>query len=343
MKKIGTVALIAIMLSSIIAVGYAAPKPETAEGEEVGLLYGCGSPTTSSFYVVHARINDLASEVQDVNSTMVNVAGSVAGAVEMYKGNLDWGGAGGLIIWYESLKGIGKFEGNKQENTLRVLFLTLDMLAPVCVRKDASIDSIQDLEGKKFSWGYPGSTTQIITERSLTALGVEIDPFVGSLSDTVAAIKDRRAVGYTKSVNGHNLDASMKDIQTSTAITFVGFTEEEVNKVQKKYPYITFKKLPAGWFKELPDLGDIYSLYIPLVTMARMDMSEDVAYTITKHIIENWQQLVDLYSGMSNVDPLDTPKVCASMDKVYLHPGSLRYFREQGVEIPSSVVPPEMK
>ena len=63
------------------------------------------------------------------------------------------------------------------------------------------------------------------------------------------------------------------------------------------------------------------------------DMSDDVAYSLTKAMFEN---LDDAHSVSDGLAPLTAENAFVSL-KARLHPGAIRYYEEIGVSVPDSL------
>jgi len=319
-------------------------KPvEPVEPAEYRLLYGCGTQPTSGAYPLHLAINEVGNSTEGISSTLIVMGGSEAAATAIYAGEIDWGGTWGLSLFYESTRGLGKWEGNKQPNILRVLVRSTRLQPPIVVREDSGVTCVADLEGKKFSWGTPGSTTQTMCEKSFEALGIEIDPFGGGIADTVAAMKDGRIVGFIKNSPNPSLDSMILDVMATTPIRLIGFTDDEADKVQAKFSIVQFKKVPAGFYKQLPELEAFNVVSQLLALGCSTEMPEEAGYKLTKALVEEWDYMCQVWPSWTIIDPLTTAEEISTMEGVYLHAGSARYFREVGVDVPESVIPPEMK
>lgn len=315
----------------------------SAQSDEIKLRYGSGSPPTSSGYPGHMKVNELVDSLEGVSSTFVGIGASEAAARGIYDGDLDWGGFWGLNVYYESTNGLGKWKGEKRPNILRSLCATYKMQNLIVIRENSGINSIYDLDGKEFSMGIPGSTGENLCSLVFEALGIHIKPFIGSLADAVSAFQDGRIVGFLKDSPVPSLDSSILDAMTSVPISILSFTEEEKAIVNEKYPYIAFNDIPAGYYIQLPELGEANAIGGPLGIGIHKDIPDDVVYKMIEVLVNNWELLGKAWGGFTTADPLDTPQAISVMENVFLHPGALRYFKDKGVTIPDSVIPPEMK
>ena len=76
------------------------------------------------------------------------------------------------------------------------------------------------------------------------------------------------------------------------------------------------------------------SAYVMFVGVNK-DMSDDVAYQLTKAMFEN---LDDAHSVNSGLKPLTLENAFVSLN-AKLHPGAIKYFEEMGVSVPADLRP----
>jgi TRAP-type uncharacterized transport system substrate-binding protein len=70
------------------------------------------------------------------------------------------------------------------------------------------------------------------------------------------------------------------------------------------------------------------------------DMDEDLAYRLTKLILDNVEEL---WASNGAMDKVTAEGLTSGWSRPYLHPGAIRYFEEKGIEIPEGAYPPEYK
>jgi len=341
-KKILTLVLVVVAIASLILAGCVGPTPAPEE-KEVHLVFGSGSKPTSSYFPFHATTSQLVDAASGVRATLTITAGSVGGAMQILRGeDVDIAGGIGLAVMYQMTHGLGKWEGEPLPNDLRVLFTYLTGFCPVVVRADSGVDSIADLDGRVYGLGFPGSSSETLFVAAFDVLGYDVETYPGSYKDAVEDIKDNRMIGYAKVTPSNSLDAALLEVMVANPLKIIGFTDAEVGKITSEIAYVSFREMPAGFYGiEHPAIS---VMEMPMVWVCHKDMSEDVAYAITKSVVEGWEEkLHKVFPNMANDDPLDTPSYAAKVEGVFVHPGSLRYFQEMGVEIPESAIPPEMK
>jgi len=343
------VVLVLVILLALALFSQAKGQEEIVgeEGKEVSqalptqILYGSSAKQASSWFPAHVKMAELGDRgMEGTSVTVVFPGGSVIATQTVFDGEQHVAG-GSMLALYEAFHGLGRWEGKPLSNRVRVLYYYTDCPNPIAVRADKGIASVSDLKGGKVFLGYPGSTTHAQHLLAFDALGIDYEEYVGSLSDAVPAFKDRRIDAYIKSTNGHGIDATHRDILTTTPLKFIGFTNSEVDKIQKKYERVKFIDFPVDWYDDFPMEEPIKIVNYALIVIARDDFPEELAYQWTKSVVENWDEVGEVFPGAAAITPLDTPNLL--LPEVYMHSGSIRYMRERGITIPQSAVPPEMK
>jgi len=315
-----------------------------AISQEIRLVFALGTTPISGDYPGQVKYAELGIKgIPGATITVISPGGSEAVMAALTNYEADAGMCGATA--YSYVHHTGSWEGQSNPNNIRVLNIRDIAYNPIAVRADSDIYQISDLEGKKVFFGWPGTSCQANTRAAIVeALGIKVDEYVGSLSDGVQAMKDGRIVAFTKTLAGNRLDATHIDIMTTKPLRFIGFNWEELKKIQSKFPWLGYAELPKGWFPSMPPDQEAFIVNnITRMVMCRDDFPEEYAYNWAKSIVENWGEIVALAPSQEAVDPLDCPKLVSTIDQIYLHPGAIRYYREMGIEIPESVIPPEMK
>lgn len=306
----------------------------TGEGLAQKKLLAMGSTQSSSshyaYFVAVAKI--MNTHVPEVNINVVETGASVDNINRIKKGQLDLGMTT-IHLQYQAYHGMGPWKDNAIKDQY-VLWVYQPAPQNFVVREDSGVKSVYDLPGKTFNPGMRGSATEKTAEAILDALGVTPNFYRGGTEDTVAAIKDRRVVGYVKSGAGvKSLDASTLDIATFAPIRLLGFTDQDIAKVQAKYPYLSPVTVPKGIYKDTPD-HKTFAMLIGVV--ASKNLSEDLVYKMVKAAHENFADQVAAYPSIKgeNLSAL-TLDTCT----VPLHPGAIKYYKEKGLKIPEPLIP----
>jgi uncharacterized protein len=297
-------------------------------------LLAMGSTQSSSshyaYFVAVAKI--LNTYVPEVNINVVETGASVDNINRIKKGQLDLGMTT-IHLQYQAYHGMGPWKDNPIKDQY-VLWVYQPAPQNFVVREDSGVKSVYDLTGKAFNPGMRGSATEKTVEEILAALAVTPNFYRGGTDDTVASIKDKRIVGYAKSGAGvKTLDASSLDIATFTPIRLIGFTDQDIAKVQAKYPYLSPVTVPKGIYKDSP----AYKTFAMLIgVVASKSLPEDLVYKMVKASHEHFADQVAAYPSIKG-DNL--PELTLETCTVPLHPGAIKFYRELGLKVPENLIP----
>lgn len=201
--------------------------------------------------------------------------------------------------------------------------------------KDNNITSLAQINEKKIPvrviTNPVGSLAEFNTRQVLEAYGLSYDAIksnggtVELTSNDVIKSKfqngtaDLHILAMTK---GHPVITEM-GLQTDITVMPM---EDNIREWFKQYGY-TQEVFPKGEFKEQNQ--DVNTVGFVAGYITHKDMSDDVAYAITKAVVENKETLV---SGHSSVEDFD-PKKAAQPDMlgIPIHPGAERYYKEAGI------------
>src|SRR5690606_33656434 len=194
----------------------------------------------------------------------------------------------------------------------------------IVASKDSGIKTLADLKGKRLSVGAPKSGTELNARAILEAAGLGYDdlgkveylPF----AESVELMKNRQLDATLQSA-GLGV-ASIRDLAASVDITVVEIPADVVEKVGA--PYIA-GTIPAGTYNG--QAGDVPTAAVVNLLVTRSDVSDDLAYAMTKTIYENLDQLAAAHSAAKAIKIDDA---LAGMP-VPLHPGAERFFKEKGL------------
>lgn len=236
---------------------------------------------------------------------------------------------------FHAIKGIAEFDKPLE---VRTLFEMYPHFFHVVTLQEYPIKTMNDLKGKKVSVGAPGSGTEVMARQVLEALGItynDFNVFRLSFSENTEALRDKVIDVGIWSVGPPT--SSVMDLATTHKIRLIGFTDEELAKVQEKHPYYATMELPAGTYQ-----GVDYAVKAPSVwntVVVSKNMAEDLAYQIIKAVYEHVDEIIQVYPGAKYT----TPDATLQNAVAPLHPGVVKYMKEINKQVPAELLPPEMK
>jgi hypothetical protein len=272
--------------------------------------------------------NILGKEIKDVSATAQVTGGSVANLQLISTGKADLCFSQVDAAW-DAINGKGKFPKKLPVRALVVMYP--NHMHAVTV-EGTGIDKIEDMKGKRVSTGSPGSATEVYAVRVLEAAG---------LSDTKDITKER--LGVAESVN------ALKDKKISAffwvgglptaAVTDLAATPNtKVNildiahltpKMNAKYgPLYAEATIPASTYKGMTK--DAKNNTVWNIMAVDAGMSDDLAYQLTKTMLEKRQDLALVHKEALNIKP---EWQTSNRAGIPWHPGALKYFKEKGLKV----------
>jgi len=190
---------------------------------------------------------------------------------------------------------------------------------------DSGIKTLADLKGKRISVGAPKSGTELNARAILKAAGltyadfskVEYLPF----GESVELMKNRQ-LDVTLQSAGLGV-SSLRDLATSIKIVVVPVPADVVKKVGD--PAYVDAVIPAKTYEGQDT--DVATASIQNFLVTNDGVSNEVAYTMTKSLFDNLDQLVAAHTAAKAITRENAIKSLPAP----LHPGAAKYYKEVGL------------
>lgn len=322
----------------IAALGLALTVPAWGQSTTF-ITIGSGS-TSGLYYPTAVGIARIVSEA-DVNlrANARSTGASVFNANAIGEGSLQMGMMQNNIAYY-AYNGVEvkAFEGNTIENLRGMISLYPESIH-ILARTDADIDSVADFAGKRVYVGDVGSGTEADARNIMNAYGVSFDdlrsPVRGSAGDAVGLLRDGEidAMFYTVGLGS----AAITEAAQTTPITILSIEGEQMQQLREEFTFYTPFDIPGGTYPGVDQDAQTITLQAMLGVSA--ELSEDDVYTFMNTV---WNEnLETFYEDVQNPNLDKYFKVEEGLKgmPIPLHPGAIRFFEEQGVEIPDDLRP----
>ena len=211
------------------------------------------------------------------------------------------------------------------------------------VRTDSGVKTWSDLAGKRFSPGIPGSAAATYVERFNDILKTNINLVPMALGDAINALKENRIVGVQKSSGLYAIDAALIEVNMSTPLSAVGFTQAQVTEIQNSMPYLSFVETKRGGIKELPETGPFFEEAAIAGGVATTKISQEIGYQIVKAYFAGLEDINNAYGPSRGWDPIADYFKYAGVESLPAHAGLVQFAKERGVDVPARLIPPEYK
>ena len=322
MKKINVIPMgkkiaAATLLGMLSVPSFAAEFVTIGTGGVTGTYYPTGG-------AICRLVNQYKKETK-IRCSVESTGGSVYNINTIKNGELDFGIVQSDIV-YQASKGEGAYEGAAIPKLKSVMAIYPELLTLV-TKKDANINKLVDVKGKRINLGNPGSGNEATALTLFDASGIKKEDlsFAGALkaSEMPDALRDDKIDGYFYMV-GHPT-ANIKDASTSLDVKIVPIEGANVDSLIKKYPYFAKSNVPGGIYKGNDEPIPTFGVKAVLVTSD--DVSVNAVYTVVKAILENFDEFKKLHPAYADItkesllDGLSAP----------LHEGAKKYFQEAGL------------
>ncbi|MFK2913696.1 MULTISPECIES: TAXI family TRAP transporter solute-binding subunit [Pseudomonas] len=208
---------------------------------------------------------------------------------------------------------------------LRAIAGTYPNYIQIVASKESGITSLSDLKGKRISVGAPKSGTELNARAIFKAAGltyqdmgkVEYLPY----AESVELIKNRQ-LDATLQSSGLG-QAAIRDLAATLPVVFVPIPADVVTRIgNNAYQPAT---IPANTYDG--QNADVSTAAINNILVTRADISDELAYQMTKLIFENLPRLVTAHAAAKDIQPENAAKNLP----IPLHPGAERYFKEKNL------------
>ncbi|WP_338728665.1 TAXI family TRAP transporter solute-binding subunit [Haladaptatus sp. DJG-WS-42] len=290
------------------------------DGEQQFVTIGTGGTGGVYFPLGGGMADILNNNMESVEATAESTGASVENCRLVADGEMTMALALGNAVLL-AVNGEGDFD---ESLDLKAAFGAYQNSTQVITTKDSGIETIPDMEGKTISVGAPGSGTEVIAKELLGWYDLtydDIDAQRLSFSETATAIQDGQvdagfwSVAYPAS--------SIQNLASQRDIAFVQFPDEDLDQITSEYDYYAKGTIPAGTYDGVDE-----DVSVPGVTntmVVQSDMSEDLAYELTKTIFEHLDKLAEVHPAANQFEGT------ARAAPIELHSGSKKYFDEAGL------------
>jgi len=336
MKRSTKHILLSVLLVGMLLVAAACGQGQTGDNGEVegkedwprGLTIGTGS--IGGIY--HAWAGGWANILQGPIGIPMSIevtAGGVDNVRLVESGDVDIGLAADGIV-YAGLKGTEWANGEVHSN-VRTMFVMYPGYFQLHALTETGIKSIHDLEGKNFAPGPAGSSADTYWRSVLNFFGINANIMNMGYADATDQMRDGliHVIGLAPTGVPH---PSTAEICTTHDVTVFGIEKEDIEKLQREFPYMQLGQIPAGVYEGHDEDADTVMLWN--VFVVHKDLPESLVYELVKLTFENHEALVSAHSSAR-----DTLAENVKYLTVPLHKGAYKYYVEQGIEVPQQAKP----
>ncbi|SFE53234.1 TAXI family TRAP transporter solute-binding subunit [Alteribacillus iranensis] len=283
--------------------------------------------TTGTIYPLGSAMANVWNN--EIDGIRVNAQGSNGGVenLNMLKeGEAQVSFATAGIIW-EAYNGERGFEGRQYDDVRIVAGLYYNPNQFV-VREDAGIESVADLEGRKFAPGAVGSTPEVESSIILPAYGIDYpdgieENFVG-FTEAIDLMRNNQIDGAL--IQAGLPTAAVTEMTSTAGGKLIGIEEDVRSQLMGEYPWYSEVTIPAGTYENQEE--DVETLGIKMMLMTDASVDDETIYEMTKTFWENLDQLEESHAI---VEQMDIEEATTELSGIPLHDGAKQFYEEEGV------------
>jgi TRAP transporter TAXI family solute receptor len=333
MKNTGGRSLVWLALAIGMAVSTTPQADSGTATKPFRLKMGVPWQTSNAFpaYVTYRDI--ITARHPDIRIAVVEMGGAVITEDAVVHGEVDIGNSDAPDL-YMKFHGLGRYQGEPGAQMLRALWVNQHQPNTVFVVASSGITSIKQLHGKRFGL-LIGSIVGDAFKEIMASNGIKPVYFEGEPGALSGAVANNRLIGYAK---GGLREASIKEIALTTPVTILPVPAEMMERALAKGRGFHTAVIPAGSYTGQKQ--DVPTWTSASFIVGTDKLPEELVYRMIKAVFENRKQVLDAVPTWNLLDEM--PKNIVEYSSIPLHPGTVRFLREQGISVPDALLPPEL-
>ncbi|MGF1720063.1 TAXI family TRAP transporter solute-binding subunit [Vibrio kyushuensis] len=312
------------LISAVFTVALAAPLAQAQDF----LTIGTGG-VTGVYYPAGGGICRLINQDRDTHGLRCNVestGGSVYNLNTIRAGELDLGVAQS-DQQFNAYNGEGAFANAGKYEDLRSVFSIYTEAFTVVARKDADIQTFDDLKGKRVNIGEPGSGQRATMEVLMDAKGWDRSDF--RLASELKAAEQAQALCDNKIdvmvyFVGHP-NGAIQEATTSCDTNLVSVNDDVIKGLIENTPYYVAYDVPAGMYRG--NEASVTTLGAKATVVASAKTNDETVYHTVKAVFENLDTFRRLHPGFAAIQAEEM----LEGNTAPLHDGAAKYFKEAGL------------
>ena len=230
---------------------------------------------------------------------------------------------------FEAWNGESELAPGLEHRDVRALFPMYETPFQGIALASQNISSVADLAGKRVSVGPAGGTPGTYWPRFLEALDVDANVSFAGAADAASQLQDGLIDAFVFAagvpISAFSQLAAEADVRTFT------FSDEEHAALLEAFPEVSPFTIPGGSYTVQDE--DQQSVAMWNFAVVHSDMPESLAYEITKLVMENNDRMMQIHAAAVAT----LPENYINNGFLPYHPGAVRWFEENGFDIPEEL------
>lgn len=226
---------------------------------------------------------------------------------------------------YKAMEGLSPFDAKVED--IRALFSLQSEVFTALARKDANINSLDDMKGKRVNIGNPGSGQRDTFDEIMAVKGWD--------RSTFSLASELKPAEQASALNDNNIDVmsyfvghpngAIQEATTTVDAVLVPITGPEIDQLLEEKTYYTKVEIPGGLYRgndnPTPSIGG------KAVISASANTSPELVYQVVKAVFDNIDRFKRIHPAFAELDEQEMIEVGLTAP---LHEGAIRYYKERG-------------
>ena len=339
---LGMLRLMTLTMAGLL-LGTLATPPVAAQDARSYIL---ATATTGGTYypvgVALATLTKVKLEPSDgISMSAISSAGSGENVKLLRENQAQFAILQGLFGAY-AWNGEGPVEADGPQKQLRSVSMLWQNVEHFVVTDDkvvsGTLTDLAEFGGSPFSIGARNSGTEGSGRQILSGLGIDpeevFDVVYMGYGPSAEALQNGTIEGMNTPAGVPVTAVTQAFAAAGGKLTILDATEEELAEVNSTYDLWTPYLIPAGTYPGQD--ADVNTIAQPNFLAVNADVPEEDVYLIVKTMYENLPFLNNIHKATT---AMAIDKAIAGLPAP-LHPGALKFYQEQGLEVPEQLMPP---
>ena len=282
--------------------------------------------TSGTYYPIGGAIAQAVSKGGQIQATAETGNASVANLNLLGKGEIEVGFAQNDTSFW-AYNGQNMFKTPLKN--LRAMAILYPEHVQVILAKNAKIETINGLKGKRVSVGAAGSGVEADVRAIFEVAKLKYDDMKVDHLDfgaTTSRFKDNQIdVGFV--VAGFPT-ASIMDLTTTKDVGLLSFDDAFLATLSKAHPYFVSSLIPKGTYRGIDT--DIKTPAVMAMLVTHDKVKDSVIYEFLKGMYANIDGVHASHATAKQI----TLQNALSGVTLPVHPGAVKFFKEKGINVP---------
>jgi TRAP transporter TAXI family solute receptor len=297
-------------------------ESENQSFEKTRFVLGSGQDGSYGYLCLEAMSSVLNKHIEGIKFSSISTNGGAENIALLFNNNIDAGHSNNadILLAYNG-------EEPFKEPLEPMQLLSYGVVAEIAaVRADSDINSIYDLEGKTVIVGPAGSGLETDVKTYFDLAGIKHKPVYLSPAETGDAFIAGRADAAMLLFRNGQPYPMVLEVEAAMDVKYLPWDPE----INKKMVDLTAATLGVLTQDASPFITEPMDVFLnPMILVVHPDLDEELAYTITKTLVENVEELIAITPHLESMSKENVTKGLIS--KFPVHPGAVRYYKEAGI------------